>query len=379
MLVVGISTMSLIIVLSVFNGLEGLLRSLYESFDPEIAIFPSEGKSFDYSADMQKALVSLPGTADISEVVEDNVLIKYNNAQRVVRMKGVSENYLAQGRLQQSIVTGKPVLTAEGISHAIIGRGIQYDLSIQPSNDFFTLQVYYPRTIKPGISDPTSLYKVQHLMPSAVFAIEKYYDDNYIYVPMSFALSLLDYGSKRSSLEVTCTEGYDREKLRNEIQAALGDKFRVLLGEEIHQDLYKILRIEKLFVFILLTLIIGIASINIYFVLTMLAIDKKKDMAILATQGASKKLIQNIFMKEGAMIAITGAGTGLFLGLAISFLQQEFGIISMGMQTTIMDAYPIRVEGTDVLATCAAIILITVLIAIQPARLAAKNILLKDL
>jgi lipoprotein-releasing system permease protein len=379
MLVVGIGTMALIIVLSVFNGLEGLLRSLYGSFDPEIYITPAEGKSFEYTSDIRDLIEDVEGVYIISDIIEDNVLIKYRNSQRVVRMKGVSESYLDQNRIQSSLVYGNAKLQEEKINYAIIGRGIQYDLSINPDNDFYTIQVYYPNKIKPGSVDPTNLYRVQHIMPAGIFAIEKYYDENYFFVPVNFASSLLRYGNKRTSLEIQLTDDASPSRVKELLNNNLGSAFVVKQGEEIHEDLYKILRIEKLFVYIIFSLIIGIASINIYFSLTMLAIDKQRDIAVLSAQGATKGLIQKILLTEGAIVAFTGALVGLLLGVGISLAQQEFQLISMGAQTTVMDAYPVRVEFWDVIWSIACIVIITLIASIQPARLAAKKISMRAL
>jgi lipoprotein-releasing system permease protein len=379
MLVVGMGTMALIIVLSVFNGLEGLLRELYGNFDPALQITAKEGKSFTYDRQLEQQLTETEGVELITEVIEDNVLLKYKNAQRVVRMKGVSEHFMRQDRLNQSIVYGEPRLRMGQVNYAIIGRGIQYDLSINPENDFYTLQVYYPRDIGPGVVDPTRLYRAQNILPGGVFAIEKYYDENYFFVPLSFAQNLLQYGDRRTALELSTTADVNLKTLKNELQTKLGDQFVVRLGEELHEDLYKILKIEKLFVFLIFSLVIGIASINIYFSLTMLALDKKRDLSILSAQGASNRLIRNIFLAEGAIVAFTGAITGLVLGLTISFLQQHFGFISMGMQTTVMDAYPVKVEAFDVMISCVCILVITLLASLQPAKLAVKNISLTNL
>lgn len=378
MLVVGIGTMALIIVLSVFNGLEGLLRSIYGDFDPEIVITPSEGKSFTYTAELQDLLEGNPDIEIITRVVEDNVLIKYRNAQRVVRMKGVSDNFLDQGRLQKSIVLGSLKLREDGKNYAILGQGIQYDLSVNPNNNFYNIQVYYPRDLKPGQLNPDRLYTVQYIMPAGIFAIEKYYDENYIIVPVDFATKLLNYGNRITQVELTL-KSRDRYRVKSELIASLGSEYQVLLGEELHEDIYKIFKYEKLMVFFIFTMIIAIASINIYFSLSMLAIDKKRDVAILTAQGASKKLISSIFLVEGCIIAFSGTLVGLALGLGICFAQMRFELIGMGIETAVMSAYPVKVEFWDIVLTCLTVIIITILASFQPSRLATKKIAIQDL
>ena len=162
--------------------------------------------------------------------------------------------------------------------------------------------------------------------------------------------------------------------MKETLSQLLGPEYKVLTNEEVHGNLYKILKIEKLFVFLILSIIIAIASINIFFSLTMLAIEKKKDVAILVAQGASLKFIRNIFLLEGCIVAFTGAFIGLVLGLGISFAQQTFGFVSMGIQTAIHDAYPVKVEFMDVIYTVLCIVLITLLTSVQPAIKATQKI-----
>ena len=374
MLVVGIGTMALIIVLSVFNGLEGLLKSTYGSFDAEVIVSATQGKSFVYTDDLKAKIESSEAVDLIAEVIEDNVLIKYKNAQRVVRMKGVSESFIDQQRLQNSLVYGELKLSEEDLNYAIIGRGVQYDLSINPNNDFFSLQVYYPKNVGPGVTNPSKIYNNKRVIHASVFSIEKYYDENYIIVSLDFAADLLSYNQKRTALEISLKPGKDGKKAALALNNLLGDDYTVRSGDELHADLFKFMKWEKLIVFMTFFLIIAIASINIYFSLTMLVIDKKKDIATLHALGASKKVIRWVFLSVGMIIAFTGASLGLTLGLMISGLQQEYGFVSMGMQSALMTAYPVIISISDVFLTVFAIIIITLLATIQPAILATKNL-----
>ena len=378
MLVVGIGTMALIIVLSVFNGLEGLLRSTYGSFDPEIIVTANRGKSFVYNDDLREKIESMEAVDLIAEVIEDNVLIKYKNAQRVVRMKGVSDSFVDQGRLQNSLVYGELKFSEKDLNYAIIGRGVQYDLSINPNNDFISLQVYYPKNIGPGLTNPSRLYNSKRAIPASVFSVEKYYDENYIIVSLDFAVDLLSYNLKRTALEVSLKPGQDEQKVALKLKNLIGDNYTVRSGDELHADLFKFMKWEKLIVFMTFFLIIAIASINIYFSLTMLVIDKRKDIAILHALGASKKVVRLVFLSVGMIISFAGATLGLTLGLMISGLQQKYGFVSMGMQSALMTAYPVIISVSDILITAFSIIFITLLATIQPALLSTKNLSLQS-
>ena len=378
MLVVGIGTMALIIVLSVFNGLEGLLRSTYGSFDPEIIVTANRGKSFVYNDDLREKIESIEAVDLIAEVIEDNVLIKYKNAQRVVRMKGVSDSFVDQERLQNSLVYGELKFSEKDLNYAIIGRGVQYDLSINPNNDFISLQVYYPKNIGPGLTNPSKLYNSKRAIPASVFSVEKYYDENYIIVSLDFASDLLSYNQKRTALEISLKPGQDEQEAALKLKNLIGDNYTVRSGDELHADLFKFMKWEKLIVFMTFFLIIAIASINIYFSLTMLVIDKRKDIAILYALGASKKVVRLVFLSVGMIISIAGATLGLTLGLMISGLQQKYGFVSMGMQSALMTAYPVIISVSDILITAFSIIFITLLATIQPALLSTKNLSLQS-
>ncbi len=373
MIVVAVGSMSLVIALSVFNGLEGLLRSLYGNFDPDVVVTPLLGKSFEYSEDLGMKMEEVDGVEAVTLVIEDNVLVQYRDAQRLVKMKGVSGNFEQFSNIRNAMVNGEFSLIRDSIPYALIGRGVQYDLSLSMNNEFYSLQLYYPRNIAPGVVNPERLYRLKNIMPGGVFAIEKFYDENYIFVPLEFARELLSYDGKLSSFEIKVRDGFNADEVKYALSQQLGDEFVVKTGDELHTDLYKTLEIEKLFVFITFTAIIAIASVNIFFSLTMLVIEKKKDISVLVANGASSGLIRKIFLYEGGIVSLSGALVGIILGLGFSLAQQEFGIVGMGMETAVMQSYPVKVEWPDVLITGIVIVVITILASIQPALKASRS------
>jgi lipoprotein-releasing system permease protein len=378
MIGIAFSTAALIIVLSVFNGLEGLLRSLYSSFDPEIKIELKKGKSFEVEPEFVAKLKAIEGVGIVTEVIEDYVYVRYRNADMVVTMKGVSDNFLDQHRLDNHLSDGRLVLKEKGIDYAIIGRGVQYALSVSVSESLHPLQVFYIKNMKASMN-PSDLYTRKALEPGGVFSIEKNYDENYIFVPLQFAEDLLNYGNKRTSLEIQTTANTDLKKVQKKITQVVGDNFNVLTNEEQHQDLYRLLKIEKLFTFVALTLLILVASINIFFSLMMLALDKKKDISILFAMGGHTNLIRNIFLSEGTLIAFVGATAGLLLGGSICWLQDTFGLVGMGMENAIVSSYPVKMNVIDFLLTSLVIVSITILVSFYPARLAARSYSIQSL
>ena len=372
MIGVAIGTMALVIALSVMNGLKENIRSLYGSFDPEIKIMASEGKSFEITDELLNSINAVDGVDLVTEVVEDNALIEYQEAQMIVKIKGVDDNFLLEERLKDNLIEGELKLKQDHIRFAIIGRATQLALSIPPENEFNPLKIYYPNDIKIGTVDPSKLFKLKSIMPGAVFAIEQQYTEEYVFVPLDFALDLFGLKNRRTALEVKTLPRYTVKNVQKKLMALLGSEFEVLNGDEQHASLLRAIRIEKLFVFLVFSFILAIASFNTFFALTMLGIEKKKDVAILHSLGASRNLIKRIFLSEGAIIAFTGALFGLILGLALLFLQQEFGLVSMGMESSILEAYPVKMQFTDFLYTAFSIIVITFLASYRPALLSSR-------
>ena len=370
---IAFSTAALIIVLSVFNGLEDLLRSLNNSFDPEIKVEASQGKSFVSSDELVNSIKSVDGVEVVTEVIQDYAYLRYRDANQVVIIKGVSDNFLDQERIpEENVVEGELKLKEGPVNYAVIGRGIQYSLSIATNDPLYPLQVYYIKNVNSASLDPSRLYARQNIIPGGVFSIVQNFDENYVIVPLRFTQELFDYADKRTSFEIKTEAGADIFRVERAIQDLLGDSFNVQNHEEQHQDLYKLLKMEKLFTFLALTLLLIIGSINIFFSLMMLALDKKKDIAILKAMGAHDNQVRNIFLAEGLLIAFSGALLGLALGIIFYWLQQRYGLISMGMETSITQGYPIKVKGTDFLVTMLVITVITFLISIKPAKMASR-------
>lgn len=372
MLVVAVGTAALVIVLSVFNGLEGLIRTLYTTFDAEIKVATVKGKSFELDSVVFADLYTLNGIEVVTKVLEENALIEHRDDRRVVKVKGVSDNFLDQKRMDSAIVEGEFILRRENRQYAIIGRGIQYSLNVGLNNDFYPLKVSFPNNKK--ILNPTAHdMLVSRFIPvSAVFAIEKQYDDNYIFTPLEFAESLFSKPGMVSSLEIKTKPGSNINEVKKALKKRLGADFIVQDSDEQHSSLLRAIKIEKLFVFIVFTFLLLIASVNIFFSLTMLSIEKKKDVAILLSMGSSRSSIKKLFLIEGLIIAFLGSGIGLLFGFSVCWLQEHFGLVSMGMETSVVDAYPVKMKLMDFVYTGLVIIFITITVSYRPAWQASR-------
>ncbi|UYZ62286.1 FtsX-like permease family protein [Hymenobacter weizhouensis] len=374
MIGVAVGTMALIIVLSVFNGLEDLVRSLYGKSDPDLLITAVQGKSFVAEPQFLARLKGTPGVSLVTEVIEDNALLQYRDRQMVVKMKGVSDNYHHQSNIDSAIVEGEHRLRREGLDYALLGAGVQHELSIALNNRFSPMRLLYPRNTgrKTLSMNPETAFNEQPILAGGVFLIEQHIDDSYIYVPLEFAQELLRYGRRRTALEVKVAPGQPIADVKQALKQRLGSGFRVLDSDEQHVSLLKAIKVEKMFVFITFAFILLIASLNIFFSLSMLVIDKRKDVAVLMAMGAGSRTIRNIFLLEGAIVAQVGAITGLVLGVGICWLQQTFHIVSMGMATSVVDSYPVKMQLSDIVLTGIAIIIITIVVSIRPALNAAR-------
>ena len=371
---VGVGTAALVIVLSVFNGLEDLIKSSYNTFDPEIKILPRLGKTFLMTDSLRQALSAVPGVGIVTEVIEDFGLARYQDAEMIVKVKGVSDNFMEQNRLNRAMIYGDAKLHKGKQSLAIIGQGVQYTLSILPTNEFYTLQIFSPRKrASAGINPTADPFRRQNILPGGVFAIEKQFDASYIITPLRFAQDLFEYDQQRTSLEIKTIPGADEADVQEAIQDLLGEPFLVQGSDEQHASLLRAIKWEKLFAYIAFSFILAVASFNIFFSLSMLAIEKRKDIAMLYAMGSTPRTVRLIFLWEGGIIALLGALFGLLLGLLLCWVQQTFGVISMGMQTAIVDAYPVKMVASDFLYTGLSITLITFLAAYRPASIAAKT------
>jgi len=369
MIGVAVGTAALIIVLSVFNGLEDLVRTLYGKSDPNLVISARKGKAFPVDTVLLTRLRAAPGVGLLTEVIEDNALLQYHDRQMVVKMRGLSDNYFGQSGIDSSLREKDHRLRRDGLDFAIVGAGVQHELSITLNNRLAPLKMLYPRHAgrKTLSMNPDQAFNEQELFAGDVFLIEQHMDDSYIFVPLDFAQRLLGYGDRRTALYVKVSESFRIEDVKNELRKILGPDFTVLDSDEQHVSLLKAIKVEKLFVFITFAFILLIASLNIFFSLSMLVIDKKKDIAVLQAMGASQQAIRRTFLLVGAIVAFVGAAFGLVFGVSICFLQQQFGLVSMGMATSVVDSYPVKMQLSDIVFTCVAIIIITLAVSIRPA------------
>ena len=376
---VAFGTAALIIVLSVFNGLEGVIRSVYNAFDPDLKVIPVEGKSFTPLPDQLEEIRELEGVFGLSEVIEDKMLASYRDEQVLVSVKGIDSTFLASNKLQSlASIRGELKLKDDRNNYAILGAGVAYELGVLVDSDLFELELLYPRRLRPGQLNTNAFQRVP-LKSTAIFSLESNYDQAYIITSIDAAARAMGYRKQRTGLEIYFNPNANDSQIKYQVKAILGEQFQVLDTDEQHSELLNSVKLEKLFAYIAITFITVIASFNVFFTLSMLAIEKRKDISVLYAFGATEKMIRNVFLKQGAIIAFTGGFAGLLLGISICLLQQEFGLVGIQMSTSMVQAYPVKLIWYDLLFVGISVCLVTILTSYRPAIIATRVSLIEHL
>ena len=347
---VMVGTMALIIVLSVFNGFGNLVMTLYDSFDPDIKITSLVGKTFHPDSSGIEKIKNLSGVKYVNLSLEENALLRYREKQTIATVKGVSENFLAGTQISGKLLEGKPIIQDGENDFALVGGQIAYTLGLRTDDPMHTMGIYIPkRGVKLELTiDPNEAFINRNIRPSGIFAIQQDFDSKYVIVPLRFARELIGQSENVTSMEITFQQGANQNEIINQIAQVMGNGFAVKNRFQQHDFLYKIISSEKLAVFLILGFILLIATFNVVGSLTILIIEKKKDIASLLSMGADIKLVKHIFLLEGLLITLSGATIGLLLGGFICWLQLTFGIIKLeNAESFIIDAYPVLMQPLD--------------------------------
>lgn len=366
---ITVGTMALILVLSVFNGFEGLVLNLFNSFNPDLKITAVQGKTYRTSEIPILKLKEIESVTWVVEVVEENALARFEDKQHIIVLKGVSDDFHEMTPLDEFILEGKYVLQSGDRPYAVIGAGVAYYLGIYPSDFADPMTLFLPkRTRKTLTGTPDQAFTSKNVPVAGVFSIQQEFDMEYVLVPISVARDLLEYSDEVTSLEIGLAAGTDTESVQAQIQGMMGENYEVKNRFEQQSLLYRILKSEKWAVFLILSFILIIAAFNLIGSLSMLILDKKKDISVLWSLGADKKTIKRIFYAEGMIISLSGGLLGLILGGILALMQQHFGLLKLGggEGNYIVDSYPIIVEGLDFLLVLLTVVAIGALTTWYP-------------
>lgn len=346
---VAVVTAAMVIVLSVFNGFEGLVISLYSSFDPPVLITPTKGKVFPFDDQMRHRMASVSGVNGVVEVLEENCLVRYRDRQHFATVKGVSDGFIALAGMDSLMTDGVATLRHDSLPQALLGQGVAYFISANLHDPFYPIELYVPKRGAGSSTDPARAFATRSVYPAGVFSVQHDVDVRYIVVPIELARDLLDRQGYVSALAVSLADGADADEVIATLRADLGPDYEVRDRYQQHAMLYSVMQSEKWAVFLILAFILMISIFNVTGSLTMLILEKKRDVAILRSMGADTPLVRRIFLTEGMQIVLIGALAGIATGLLVCWLQQSLGLVRLNTDGSyVVQAYPVLVKWLDV-------------------------------
>jgi lipoprotein-releasing system permease protein len=374
MLGVLVGSAALIIILSVFNGFEGLILSMYNNLGPDLEITPAHAKHFNPNNSGIQELANDKRVLNYTEVLQEKALIRYGNTQFIGKIKGVSVDFANGKAVDSVLLNGDFVLEENGEPTAVIGASVQSYLSVNIGDQFQRLDIYAPRKGVSNSLNPADEFAVRSVFPVGVLRIQQEVNDM-VLVPISLARDLLGEPNTCSSLEISVKAGINTYDFQEELTKKLGNNFVVKNRIQQNGLLYKILNSEKWAIFLILTFVLIIAIFNIIGSLTMLVIDKRKDIAILSSMGASKSLIRRIFFLEGMMISGIGCVIGLVVALAFCLIQQKTGFVKMDdSPNPLLESYPIGLKISDFVLVTLTVLGISAIASAISSRLSVKTL-----
>ena len=371
----AIGTAALIIILSVYNGFDSLIKSMMSNVEPNLLITPASGKVFVPEGETYDWIYDQPSVESMSCVLQEQVFISYDGKQSLATAKGVDWVYEDISPIRGHLIEGEFKFHRGDIPLAAVGASMAYELGLSP-RFLAPIEIFYPaRTRKISVANPLSSIESIKVCPSCTFAVNNDIDSELMILPIEKMRELLEYKDEVSAVEIRLTESTDKKelaRLQQEISSRLGDGFKVKDRFQQNESLYKMMKYEKAAIYMILIFVIIIIAFNIFGSLSMLIIEKKGDIETLRHLGAQESLIRRIFILEGWMISLAGLGAGLILGVGFSMLQQHFGFIKMPGHF-VVQAYPIIVSWSDILLTAAGVAVIGYLIALLPVMTRKRN------
>lgn len=368
---IALGTMSLIVILSVYNGFEGLIKTLYNSYEPDIVILPSSGKTLAADCEIFNTIRNSPDIYSFCEVVEENIFLRYREEETIATIKGVDSSFIKNTNYSKFIVDGEFSLKHGDIEQAVVGRGIASKLGIN-INFIDPLYMYFPSGKNDiSIINPVASLNSEKVFPSGIFSIEMGIDKKYIYVPLEVARRLLDYTNEATSIEIQLNKDANLESFQNKTIKSLGADYTVKNRFQQKETIYKMMESEKLSILLILLFILTIISFNVYGSLSMLILEKKTDIETFKSIGADEKCVKRIFLYEGWLISLFGIAAGGIFGILITLAQKYFGIVSMP-GSFIVDSYPVILKASDIAVSILGVSIIGYLAARFPLNILKK-------
>ena len=364
-----IGTTALILVLSVFNGFEGLVKSLYSSFYTDLKISPASGKLMNITAEQLQKLKGLDGIKNYSLVVEEKALVKNGDYQSVVYLKGVDENYRYVSGVADNLINGTYDIGDVEVPKLILGMGVEGALGIQANINGLPLKIHLPRKNDTELFDVLNGISNDTIWSSAAFRIQQDFDNKYgitniDFIKKSLRLGVNDY----TSLEIAVKAPSGANEIKREVQKVFGEAYLVQNKYEQNRSLYAVMNMERWVIYAVLCLILVVAAFNMIGALTMLILEKQKDISVLHALGANKNFIQRIFLSEGMLLALIGGGIGMLLALLIAWLQMQFHLIPLAGGSFLISYFPVKLRLIDFVLVGATVFVIAFIASWVPSR-----------
>jgi lipoprotein-releasing system permease protein len=365
---VAVGTMALVVVLSVFNGFEDLILGLFNNFHSDFKIENTTGKTFHLADFPENEIRELEEVNTLTYVIEDMALARYNDRQHLVMVKAVSEDFLSSANLDSIIVRGDAILEYDSAEYAILGAGVDYVLGINPNDYTRLVSLYVPARKSKASVSLSAAFVSETVHPAGVFSVQQEYDETYILIPYITGKRLYDYEDEVTSVEIMLHQGHSMKKVSRKLKDLLGDQFVVSDRFQQQEFVYKILRSEKLAIIMILAFILIIATFNVIGTLSMIILEKRKDIGVLSALGAPLGFIRSLFIVEGMLIICIGAFFGILLGYFLCLLQIRYGLIGLGGEDAgfVVQAYPVKIRITDLLIVFSTVGVIGILTMVIP-------------
>ena len=366
----AIGTAALIIILSIYNGFDELVKSTLSNVEPDILITPAKGKVFIPEGEAFDRIKANPMIGEYDLILQENVFVDYDGHQGIAKAKGVDRAFEEDSPLAGHITNGEFSLHKGQLPQMVVGAGLAYKMGMNPAF-LASAELYFPiRDRNFSLANPAASIETVRMRPSGIFSVNQQIDNDLIILPIEQMRKLLGYEEEVSGVELRLVEGSAAKDLRSaikDIQKELGPGFKVLDRFRQNTSLYKMMRYEKAAIYVILIFVIIIIALNIFGSITMLIIEKKDDIETYRSLGATDQMLRRTFTLEGWLISLLGLAAGLVVGIGFSLAQQHFGFIKMP-GSFLVNAYPVILQWQDVLATIAGVALIGYIIALLPVR-----------
>ena len=367
-------TAALILVLSVFNGFEDLVKSLYSNFYTDLKISSSNGKIISLTQEQLDKIRSVKGVRNYSLVLEEKAFLQNGEFQTVVHLKGVDDNYQYVSGVPEHVVKGEFSLGTDDFPSMILGAGIENAIGIQADRNIFPILVYLPRKTNVDLADPFQSISADTVTTTGAFVIQQDFDNKYAITNLPFLKRMMGLADNQfGGVEIALNDPEEAESVKKDLFKVLDKSYLVQTRFEQNQSLYSVMRAEKWVIYAILSLILIVAAFNMIGALTMLVLEKEKDISVIHALGGSKKLILKIFLSEGILLATIGAVIGMFIALTLAWMQIQFKLIPLEGGSFVIDYFPVKLQVADFLLVGFTVFVIALIASVIPSRKAANQ------